>query len=168
MPDLEILKYPDDRLGRISTEVSNFSEVLWDQLETMVHLMDQSDGIGLAAPQVNIAKRFFIVKLAPGPNEPEHLYEIVNPRLSNMSGSVTYDEGCLSAPGFTIPIKRYKNITVEYQDRTGETKSLEASGLLAVAIQHEYDHLEGKMFFDRLPFWNRWYHQRKYYKLAKQ
>lgn len=157
---LEILKYPDPQLRQESKPVSDFGAELQELVGKMFETMYQADGVGLAAPQVNHHFRLFIVNIDPGKSE-EQKHVFINPTLRDGSGKILFDEGCLSVPGITIPVRRYSEITVDYFNLQGEPRSLRAAKLLSVAIQHEHDHLEGIMFVDRLPWWKRYWIKRK-------
>ena len=147
---LEILKYPDPRLKEIAEPVSDFSQSLHLLLEEMAKTMYAADGIGLAAPQVGEGLRLFVIDLGPGENRKAKLHEFINPVLSLGEGSISFEEGCLSVPGVTEEVKRHEKITVRYQDRNGKRLEMTAEGLLAVAIQHENDHLDGVLFVEKL------------------
>jgi peptide deformylase len=162
---LEILTYPDERLTHVSTLVERFDDELGAFLDAMRATMVEAAGIGLAAPQVNRPQRFFIIDLGLQEGYEKKLYELINPKLTKGSGKIVYQEGCLSVPGLAEDVTRKERITVDFQDRFGKWKKLEAEGLLAVAIQHENDHLDGVLFVDRLPVLRRRLAKRK---LAKQ
>lgn len=147
---LEILKYPDPRLAEISQPVTKFDAELHALLESMADTMYEADGIGLAAPQVNRLHRIFIIDLGHEEGQRKKKWEFVNPKISKGEGKVVYEEGCLSVPGLTEEVTRKNFVTVDYQDRNGKPRKLEAEALLAVAIQHENDHLDGIVFVDRL------------------
>ncbi len=149
---LEILKYPDERLRQHSLPVERFNEELHTFLDEMAVTMYSANGIGLAAPQVARFIRCFVIDIGEGHEEPKRrdLREFINPKLSNGEGKIVFEEGCLSIPGFSEEVQRNRMIRVDYQDRNGNSKSLVVEGLLAVAIQHENDHLEGVLFVDRL------------------
>ncbi len=147
---LDILEYPDKRLRKVSEAVTRFDADLAKLLDDMHETMLASHGIGLAAPQVDRPIRAFIVDLSLQEEGPRGRYEFVNPRISEGTGKIAFDEGCLSVPGVGESVNRKKHIRVDYQDRTGKAQVLQAEDLLAVAIQHEYDHLDGILFVDRL------------------
>jgi peptide deformylase len=109
--------------------------------------MYESKGIGLAATQVDIHKRIIVIDIS---EEKNSLITLVNPILKNYSGHQEYDEGCLSVPGFFETVKRYDVVSIDFQDEHGQVKSLTADGLLSVCIQHEMDHLVGKVFVEKL------------------
>lgn len=162
---LDILKYPDPRLEQKSIKVETFDAKLHELLENMAETMYEADGIGLAAPQVNEHRRIFIIDLGIQEGERKKKWEFINPVLSHGDGKIVYEEGCLSVPGLTEEVTRRRNITIDYQDRHGKARKLEAEGLLAVAIQHENDHLDGIVFVERLSPIKRRLAKRK---LAKQ
>lgn len=148
---LEILKYPDPRLHEKSVPVTKFDAELHRLLDGMATAMYAANGVGLAAPQVGRTVRAFVIDIGGSEEQPEkRLYEFINPKISDGSGKIAYEEGCLSVPGITEEVTRKKKITVEYQDRNGETRTMNAEDLLAVAIQHENDHLDGVLFVERL------------------
>lgn len=147
---LEILKYPDPRLKKVSTPVTQFDSELHQLLDNMAFTMYRANGIGLAAAQVDVAKRVFIIDLGLHEGSPKQLLEFINPKLHDGEGKIVFEEGCLSVPGITEEVTRKKIITVDYQDRFGTEKQLQTEALLAVAIQHENDHLDGIVFVERL------------------
>ena len=121
----------------------------------MYETMIAKNGIGLAAIQTGEAKRILIVNLVDEESKKqrkEDLLEIINPKILRKEGEIIYQEGCLSVPGYYEDVKRAEFITLEYQDRFGERKELEADGLLSVAIQHEMDHLDGHLFIERIGY----------------
>jgi peptide deformylase len=147
---LEILKYPDPRLKKVAGPVQSFDLNLHRLLDHMAETMYGADGIGLAAPQVGESLRIFVIDLGPGDNRKPKLHEFINPVLSSGEGCIAFEEGCLSVPGITEEVNRKEKITVHYQDRNGGEQVLHAEGLLAVAIQHENDHLDGILFVEKL------------------
>jgi peptide deformylase len=162
---LKILHYPDPRLAEVSVPVTKFDEKLHKLLDGMAETMYEADGIGLAAPQVDERIRVFIIDLGDQEGQPKKKWEFINPKLSNGEGKIVFEEGCLSVPGLTEEVTRKERVTLNYQDRFGKARKLEAEGLLAVAIQHENDHLDGVVFVDRLSPIKRRLAKRK---LAKQ
>lgn len=147
---LEILKYPDPRLKQISNNVSDFDAKLHKLLDDMAETMYKANGVGLAAPQVNQLKRVFVIDIGPSEPDQAKLYEIINPVIEDGEGRIAYEEGCLSVPGITEEVVRKDRVTVRYQDRYGKPQTLKAEGLLAVAMQHENDHLDGIVFVEKL------------------
>ncbi len=167
---LNIIEYPDKRLKLKSKEVKNFDKRLHLLLDDMYSIMINTNGIGLAAIQVAHPIRAFIVNI---PNEEDeqdqkNLLEIINPVITKSAGETTYQEGCLSVPKFYEEIKRHKTVTLNYQDREGNRKTLEADELLAIAIQHEIDHLEGILFIDKLSYGRRKKFEKEYKRMKKE
>ena len=158
----EIITYPNPLLKKISKEVVEFDKNLHDFLDDMYDTMVAGNGIGLAAIQVGVDKRILIINLLDEGNEgdeevqsKENLLEIINPKVLETSGSVTYQEGCLSVPKFYEDVQRYEKITIQYQDRDGNIIKKECDTLLSIAFQHELDHLDGKLFIDKLSYGKR-------------
>jgi peptide deformylase len=147
---LEILKYPDPRLAQKSVPVTQFDSALGDFLDQMAKTMYAADGVGLAAPQVGRNERFFIIDISPVDKTHSQIYEFINPVITQGEGKIVFQEGCLSVPGFSEDVSRKNKVTVNYQNRHGESQTMVAEGVLAVAIQHENDHIEGVLFIDRL------------------
>ncbi len=167
---LNIVEYPDRRLKEKSVEVSVFDDKLYDLLDSMYDIMIDSNGIGLAAIQVAHAKQVLLINL-PDENDKQHkedLLEIINPVILEQSGETTYQEGCLSVPKFYEDIKRYEKIKLKYQDRDGKEHTLDADGLLSIAIQHEIDHLNGILFIDKLSYSRRKKFEKEYKKMLKE
>ncbi len=167
---LTIVEYPDKRLKQISKEVKVFDESLHKLLDAMHPFMIDTNGIGLAAIQVDYPIRALVLNLPDeeGEQHPENLLEIINPVLTRKDGETTYQEGCLSVPKFYEDVKRSDSVTINYQDRHGNTKTLDAEGLLAIAIQHEMDHLEGILFIDRLSYSRRKKFEKEYKRMQKE
>ena len=145
-----ILHYPDKRLRIPGEPVTDFGPELQTLVDDMAETMYAAPGVGLAATQLGIAKRLFIVDTATGADAPSDLRVVVNPVILDGEGEVVFDEGCLSFPGAREEIKRHAVVRVRAQDRHGATFEVEADGLLAIAIQHENDHLDGKLMIDKL------------------
>lgn len=144
---LPILKYPDERLHTVAQPVAQIDERIKKLVEDMTETMYESRGIGLAATQVNVHERVVVIDTSEERND---LLVLINPNITHMEGETTYEEGCLSVPGIYDTVKRAERITLEYQDLSGSLKTLEADGLLAICIQHELDHLLGKVFVEYL------------------
>ncbi|MCL1945398.1 MAG: peptide deformylase [Firmicutes bacterium] len=132
-------------LRTVAKEVSDFDDRLHMLIDDMIETMIDADGIGLAANQVGILKRVFVISL-----DLEKYYEFVNPRIVEYSGSEIFEEGCLSILGVKGNVERPSKIKVVAQDRNGKEFDLDADGLLARVIQHEYDHLNGVLFVDKV------------------
>lgn len=159
MAKLEILTYPDKRLAKVSEAVTEFGPKLQKICDDMLETMYHAPGIGLAAPQVNIHKRLVVMDIDYDSSEddPPVLSNqnpriFVNPKIVEKEGEQLFKEGCLSVPGEYEEVQRAARVKVEYQDVNGKPQILEAEGLLAVCIQHELDHLDGRLFIDRLSF----------------
>lgn len=147
MAKLEILEFPDTRLRTKAKPVTDFGDELQQQIDDMFETMYEAPGIGLAGAQVNIHKRLFVVDVSEDKSEP---YVFINPEFVEKRGIEEMEEGCLSFPGVYASVKRANEVVIKAQDRHGEEFELEADGLLAVCIQHENDHIEGKLFVDYL------------------
>lgn len=145
-----ILHYPDERLREVGQPVTDFGEEFQTLIEDMAETMYAAPGVGLAATQVGVAQRVFIVDTATDEDEASDLRVFANPEILELDGEVDFDEGCLSFPGARERITRGETVKVKAQDRNGEWFELEAEGLLAIAIQHENDHLDGRLMIDKL------------------
>lgn len=145
-----ILHYPDKRLREPGRRVTEFGPALAQLVEDMAETMYAAPGVGLAAPQIGESIRLFIVDVATGDDDPSDLRVFVNPEILERDGVQVWEEGCLSFPGIHEEIERAERVKVRAQDATGAVFELEADGLLAVAIQHENDHLDGKLMVDHL------------------
>jgi len=146
----KILHYPDKRLRIPGEKVETFGPELHQLIEDMAETMYAAPGVGLAAPQIGESVRLFIIDVATAEDEPSDLRVFVNPEIVDGTGEVAWEEGCLSFPGIHEEIQRSERVKVRAQDRDGEPFELEADGLLAIAIQHENDHLDGKLMIDHL------------------
>ncbi|MDQ7045780.1 MAG: peptide deformylase [Sulfurimonas sp.] len=168
--NLKILEYPNKILRQKSVKVEKFDTTLHEILDAMYPIMMNTNGIGLAGIQVGIAQEILILNIPDedGEQPKENLLEIINPIISNKQGETTYQEGCLSVPEFYEDINRFASITVNYQDRNGNTQHLEADGLLSIALQHEHDHLNGILFIDKLTSSRRRKFEKEYKKLLKE
>lgn len=144
---LPILRFPDPRLKKVAAPVTRFDDDLRRLAADMAETMYEAPGIGLAATQVDVHQRLVVIDVSEDKSE---LRAFVNPRLVACAGSQTGEEGCLSVPGIFDKVERAERVTVNYQDLDGNEQVLEAEGLLAVCIQHEIDHLDGKVFVDHL------------------
>ena len=146
---LTILHYPDERLHLKAKPVTIFDKQLKELVNNMAETMYHSNGIGLAASQVNIQQRLFIMDLAPE-GESSQLKTFINPIITERFGSTIGEEGCLSVPGVFEKVSRAEKIKLNYHDIDGQEQHLECDGLMAICIQHEIDHLDGKVFVDYL------------------
>ncbi len=147
MAELEILTYPDKRLRQVAKPVTVFNDSLRKLSEDMAETMYAAPGIGLAAVQVDVALRLVVMDLSEEKNQ---LLVLVNPEILKQEGSVCMQEGCLSVPEVYADVERAEKISLRAQDINGKTFEIEADELLAVCIQHEIDHLNGKVFVDYL------------------
>ena len=143
----QILHYPDPRLRRLAEAVERVDDEIRTLIDDLADTMYQAPGIGLAAPQINVAKRIIVIDTSSTKSE---LLVLVNPEIIDRQGVQTLEEGCLSVPGIYDTVTRAERIKVRALDRHGKLFELEASELLATCIQHEIDHLEGKLFVDYL------------------
>jgi peptide deformylase len=142
---LDILEFPDARLRKKAKPINNVDGKIINLAEQMLETMYLAPGIGLAATQVNVHLQLLVVDVSEDKDQPNVL---INPSILSSDGEIETSEGCLSVPGFYEPVIRPENITFEAVGLDGEVFEKEASGLLAVCIQHEMDHLQGKLFLD--------------------
>ena len=148
MAILNILEFPDPRLRTIAKAVEQIDDDLRQLIDDMFETMYDAPGIGLAATQVNVHKRLVVMDLSEDKNEP---MVFINPEFESLTDEVDqYQEGCLSVPGFYENVDRPQKVKIKALDRDGQPFELIAEGLLAVCIQHECDHLNGKLFVDYL------------------
>lgn len=173
---LPILKYPDSKLRRKAVKVTEFDSSLHQLIDNMHETMDASGGIGLASLQVGDLRNVLLIKIPKDyksltqdemdkieeeessyeKNSEEKLYlEVINAEILKSSGEITWNEGCLSVPGFYEKVKRPSEITVRFQDRHGKVIEMDATHLLAVVFQHEIDHQKGILFIDRISIMKR-------------
>ncbi len=143
-----ILTYPDPRLREPALPVTAFDDALKTLVEDMAETMYDAPGCGLAANQIGVLQRVFVIDIADE-DEPSDLKVFINPEIVETAGSQNWREGCLSFPGVSEDIKRAETVLVRAQDVEGQPFELEADGLLAVAIQHENDHLNGVLMVDK-------------------
>ena len=144
-----ILHYPDKRLREKGKKIEAVTPELRKLIEDMAETMYAAPGVGLAATQIGELLQLFIIDIADN-DEPSDLRVFINPEILEATGEVTWPEGCLSFPGVTEDIDRAERVRVRALDKTGASFELEAEGLLAVAIQHEYDHLQGQLMIDHM------------------
>lgn len=144
-----IVRYGDAGLQRPAGTVTAFDAPLQELIDDMIDTMYTAPGIGLAAPQIGVPLRVAVIDLSVGKRGGE-LFTLVNPEFLVRDGMQLQDEGCLSLPGFNATVPRAAHVVVRAADRHGEPRTIEASGLLARALQHEIDHLDGHLFVDRL------------------
>lgn len=146
---LPILEYPDPRLREVAKPVVNFDDALKKLAEDMAETMYAAPGVGLAAPQVGVSLRLFVIDTA-SEDEPSQLRSYVNPTILELRGSMTWNEGCLSFPGASEEVKRAAWVKIRAFDLDGNPFELEGEDLLGIALQHENDHLDGKLMIDRV------------------
>ncbi len=149
MTILPIRLYPDPVLLTPAKEVCDINGDLQDLIDAMAATMYQAPGLGLAANQVGELKRLIVFDVAQREGKPD-LQVLINPVITAREGEIIYNEGCLSVKEFTADVRRAARVCVEGLDREGRPRTLEAEGLLAIVLQHELDHLEGKLFLDRI------------------
>ncbi len=147
MAKLSILEFPDPRLRKTASPISNIDDDLRTLIDDMFETMYAAPGIGLAATQVNVHKRLLIADVSADQTEP---HAFINPEIIEKDGEIVTEEGCLSVPGYYEEVQRAEHIRVRFENRDGEQVEMEAEGLLAVCVQHEVDHLDGKLFVDYL------------------
>lgn len=147
MAILNILHYPDARLHKVAQPIQEFTDALRQLIVDMGETMYAAPGIGLAATQVDVHQRLIVVDISESKDQ---LLALINPRVVEAHGKAIREEGCLSVPGIYEEVERPEHIVVEALDQQGKPLRFEATGLLAVCIQHEIDHLDGKVFVEKL------------------
>jgi len=160
-----ILRYPEPRLRNKAEPVAEVTAEIRTLIDDMAETMYAAPGVGLAAPQIGESHRLFIIDIATE-DEPSQLRVFINPEFLSREGTQDWSEGCLSFPGITEDIKRAERVRVRALDKDGKSFELEADGLLAVALQHENDHLDGILMIDHLGVLKRRMVQRKLQKRA--
>ena len=168
----DIVIYPDKRLKLISKEVTEFNAELHELLEDMYDTMFSKKGVGLAAIQIGVDKRVLIINLPDEDDEDavpskEDTLEIINPVFIKKEGSCKHQEGCLSIPKVYEDIERAEHVVLEYQDRHGKKHTIDNNEFLAIALQHEIDHLDGKVFIEKLSFIKRKKFEKEWKKRSK-
>ena len=149
MAILEILKYPEPILGKVAAHVKNFSGKTVTLINDMLETMYAAPGVGLAAPQVGVSQRIIVLDI-DHENPGKQIYKLINPAVVRAEGEVVWEEGCLSVVDYTAEVRRAAQVEVVAFDEKENPVKIEADGLLAVALQHEIDHLNGKLFIDRI------------------
>ena len=162
-----ILKYGEEILHRPAETVLEITKKVNKLIDDMIETMYAAQGIGLAAPQIGVPLNIFVVDISAGRN-PHDLIVMINPSLMVATGTQSKEEGCLSVPGFNVSLERPAQIKLKGVDRNGRELQFEAKDLLARAFQHEIDHLDGKIFIDRLRGVKRDLIVRRIYKLQRQ
>jgi len=151
---LEVKTFPDKVLRKVAKPVIEIDNELTTLLDNMVETMHSQKGVGLAAPQVGISKRIIIVDPSGGEDE-SMIMRVINPEIISEDGEQLGEEGCLSVPGEYESVRRAEKITLKALDENGKEYTMEAEGFLARIFQHEIDHLDGKLFIDRIPSFKR-------------
>lgn len=162
---LEVLRFPDERLRTVAKPVDAFTPELQTIVDDMFETMYAEEGIGLAATQVDVHQRLIVIDVS---EDREHPLVLINPEILESHGSTGIEEGCLSVPGARALVPRAEKVKIRAQDRHGDTFELEADDLLAICIQHEMDHLQGKLFVDYLSPLKRQRIRQKMEKMARQ
>ncbi len=147
MSSLKVLRFPDERLRTVAKPVTEFNSSLQTRIDNMLETMYEEKGIGLAATQVNFHQQLIVMDLQ---DEVERPTVFINMEIIESSGHFANEEGCLSVPGIYADIERAEQVTIKALDRDGNEFTLEAEGLFAICLQHELDHLKGKLFVDYL------------------
>ena len=166
MAVLEILKYPDPRLSRIARPVENITNDIVQLINDMLETMYAAPGVGLAANQVGALHRIVVLDI-DHENPQKKVYKLINPTIVRSEGEILWEEGCLSVVDFTAEVRRAARVEVAALDDHGKETKIEAEGLLAVALQHEIDHLDGKLFIDRISRLKRDLYTRKRKKMLR-
>ncbi|MDG6774484.1 peptide deformylase [Thiomicrorhabdus sp. ZW0627] len=165
MEKLDIVLYPEQGLREICTPVPEMTDELDKLIDDMFYTMYDAPGIGLAAPQVAVQERVIVVDVSEKNDQP---IALINPEIVKSAGQITWEEGCLSLPGVYAKVDRPSDILVRGMDRDGKMIEFEANDLLAVCIQHEIDHLNGKLFVDHLSGLKRTRALQKFRKLQQE
>jgi peptide deformylase len=149
---LEIRKFPDPVLRKKAVDVTSFDNELRELVSNMAETMYKAPGVGLAAPQIGVSKKLFIIDIS---EHKDDLMVFINPVITKTLGEITDEEGCLSFPGEYAQVTRFLEVEVTAYDIEGKQFTLSAQGLLSRAIQHELDHLNGILFIDKVPIYKR-------------
>ncbi len=166
MAVLEIRKYPDKVLKQKALPVMEMDGELQELIDNMIETMYAAPGVGLAAPQVGVSKRLAVIDISTKGTEMP-LVVLINPVFLLKEGSIEFEEGCLSLPEYTAKIERAEKVVVRTTDRKGKEIEIEAEGLLAIALQHEIDHLDGLLLIDRISPIKREFFKKRFQKKAR-
>jgi len=166
MAILEIRKYPEKVLKQKASPVTSFDQELQELIDNMIETMYAAPGVGLAAPQVGEPRRVAVIDISSREDKCP-LLVIVNPVIVSSEGEVEFEEGCLSLPEYTALVKRSENVVVKALDRDGKAIEVGATDLLAIALQHEIDHLDGILLIDRISPIKREFFKKRYKKIQK-
>jgi len=151
MPLREIVQFPDPRLKRVSEPVAEITDAIRDLARDMCEVMYDEPGIGLAAPQVGENIRLFVIDTEWGEEGAERCPQVmINPEFIAQAGKIVWEEACLSVPDYSADVERHAQVTIRALDLDGKEIIEEAEGLRAVCLQHEFDHLDGTLFIDRI------------------
>lgn len=149
MARLEILKFPDPRLAAVARPIEKINGETIQLIDDLLETMYAAPGVGLAANQVGVLQRIVVLDV-DHENPHKNVYKLINPMITRAEGRIVWEEGCLSVVDFTAEVRRAAQVEVVALDEHGKERTIEAEGLLAVALQHEIDHLDGKLFIDRI------------------
>jgi peptide deformylase len=166
MAVLEIQKFPAPILKKKADPVSVFDEDLQKLIDDMIETMYAAPGVGLAAPQVGVSQRLAVIDIS-SKDEKYPLIVLINPCIERTDGEIEFEEGCLSIPEYTAKIKRSERLIVRAHDRDGREVEIDAGGLLAIALQHEIDHLDGLLLIDRISPIKREFFKKRFKKAQK-
>ena len=167
MAVLEIKKYPDEVLKKKALPVERVDNALQSLIDDMIETMYAAPGVGLAAPQVGVSKRLIVIDVSTR-EEKSPLVVLVNPQIIEADGFVEFEEGCLSVPEYIAVITRAERTVVKGLDRKGAPVEIEGTGLLARALQHEIDHLDGILFIDRMSSIKREFFKKRHRKTLRE
>ncbi|MDR1976666.1 MAG: peptide deformylase [Campylobacteraceae bacterium] len=165
----EVISYPNPKLRTVSKDVKEFDESLHALLDDMYETMLHKNGVGLAAIQVGIALNALVINPVneEGEQNKEDLLEVINPQIIESEGVIIFQEGCLSVPNFYEDVERFQKITVKFFDRNGDEHTKTYEDFMAVALQHEIDHLRGHLFIEKLSYLKRKKFEKEWKKQAK-
>ena len=166
MAILEILKYPEPILSKVAEPVENLNGKTAALISDMLETMYAAPGVGLAAPQVGVSQRIVVLDV-DHENPGKQVYKLINPVITRAEGEIIWEEGCLSVVDYTAEVRRAAQVEVVAFDDREQPVKIEADGLLAVALQHEIDHLDGKLFIDRISRLKRDLYTRKRKKMLR-
>jgi peptide deformylase len=159
----DIKKYPEPVLKKKAAPVTAFDDELQRLIDDMIETMYAAPGVGLAAPQVGISRRLAVIDISSR-DEKFPLIVLINPSIVRSEGEIEFEEGCLSIPDYTAKVRRADTLVLNCLDREGRELEIEACGLLAIAMQHELDHLDGLLFIDRISPIKREFFRKRYRK----
>lgn len=166
MAILRILKYPEPELQKVAAPVKKVTAKTLKLIDDMLDTMYAAPGVGLAAPQVGVSERIVVMDV-DHENPHKQVYKLINPAVTRAEGEIIWEEGCLSVVDFTAEVRRAARVEVVALDENEKELKIEAEGLLAVALQHEIDHLDGKLFIDRISRLKRDLYTRKRKKMLR-